>query len=368
MAALEHAADDGSSRAVVPAYNGSMDILAPFSLPEEVPLLIEAGATELYCGVVPQAMRAQVGDQECLNRRRGYDANLWNLDDLERSTELAHAQHVPVFVTLNRFYSRRQYATVLPLAHDLHAAGADGLIVIDPGLMLTLREEGPHFPRLAVGTGGSTFNAATVRMYRELGATRVILSRHLTIAEIRAIAERSPEDVELEVFILHSLCPFEDGFCSFYHGHEPAPGVGGPLPPGCLPSYDPWFEGVGCRMCFTVRDAGNPGRALDGLRFAHDRADHLRSGGADCGVCALPDLLDAGIHSVKIVERAFRTPRKLSGTRLVRGALDLAQADLPPARLEYQAAVQELYRQMTGQPCSGHECYYPAAVERGAPE
>jgi collagenase-like PrtC family protease len=336
-------------------------ILAPFSLPHEVPELIAAGATELYCGVVPEELRHEVGDFESLNRRRGYDANLWSLEDLEHSTAVAHAQSMPVFVTLNRFFSHRQYPALLQLARDLRAAGADGLIVVDPALMLALRDEGVRFPYLAVGTGGSTFNASTVTFYRTLGATRVILSRHLTVPEIRAIAAEAPADVELEVFILHSLCPFEDGFCSFYHGHDPSPDSPGPLPPGCLPSYDPWFEGVGCRLRFQAHRVGEAGTAF-GPVFAHDRADELRHGGADCGVCALPELLEAGIHSVKIVERAFPTQRKVSATQFVRRALTIAQSTPPPSRRDFQVQAQELYRQMTGHPCSGYECYYPAAV------
>lgn len=338
-----------------------MHILAPFSLPGEVTPLIQAGATELYCGVVPREESDALGDSEALNRRRGYDANLWSFEDLETALATAHGLQVPVYVTLNRYYAPVQHAGVLRLIGELHERDVDGLIVVDPGLLLLLKARGPRFRNLAVGTGGSTFNSHTVAFYRSLGATRVILSRHLTVSEVEKIAGCSPPDVELEAFILNSLCPFEDGFCSFYHGHDPPRTAGSGLRTGCLPSYDPWFEGVGCRMVFDVVPSGDED-CTPVTGFAHDREDELRRGGADCGVCALRSFARAGIASVKIVERAFPTARKVAGTRFVRQALEVSTGQPELAVDELQARLRALYAEYTGNACSGYECYYPSAV------
>jgi U32 family peptidase len=334
-----------------------MKVLAPFSLPQEVPLLIDAGASELYCGIVPEELSAEWGEFESLNRRRGYDANLWNFKDLRRSIEVAHERDVPVFVTLNRFYSESQHPYVVGLAEHLRQTGVDGLIVIDIGLLLSLADTGLRFPHTIVGTGGSTLNSEAISFYRELGATRVVLSRHLSLEEIVSLANATVGQIELEAFILNSLCPFEDGFCTFYHGHEPPryDRLGPPV------SYDPYFEGCGCRIEFAYRAHGILGGDPIAVGFAHDRLDRLREAGVDCGACGIFDFVQAGVHSLKIVERALPTRSKVRCTQFVRQAVELAQAR-NAGRDEFIKAARAAYTQLTGSKCTGYECYYPSAT------
>jgi len=345
-----------------------MHVLAPFSLKSEVVPLVEAGATELYCGVVPEELSQRWGTLELLNRRRGYDANLWSFADLGEAVAAAHERDVPVFVTLNRHYPEN----VFPLLHEMLArlreVDADGVIVVDLGLLELLREQAYGFPHVVVGTGGATLNAETVAFYGTLGATRVVLSRHLTVPEIVDIATHNHTGLELEAFVLNGLCPFEDGFCTFYHGHEPPRDFGGGA--GRRPverSYDPDFEGAGCRISFVhrpvdVAGGASPSGAAGATfeSFAHDRSDESRTGGTDCGACAILALTRASLTSVKIVERAFSTDRKVRCTRFVRNVVDLAKAADPPAYPDFVAEVRRGYAELTGgRDCSGYECYYP---------
>ena len=343
-----------------------MHVLAPFSLKSEVVPLVEAGASELYCGVVPEELSRRWGTLELLNRRRGYDANLWSFADLGEAVAAAHERHVPVFVTLNRHYSEDAYPVLQEFLARLQDVDADGVIVVDLGLLLLLRERAHRFRHVVVGTGGATLNAETVAFYGSLGATRVVLSRHLTVPEIVDIAAHNRAGLQLEAFVLNGLCPFEDGFCTFYHGHEPPRDLsGGGSPVEC--SYDPVFEGAGCRVSFVHRPLDGAGGVSPSdqtgetfASFAHDRSDESRTAGTDCGACAILALTQASLTSVKIVERAFSTARKVRCTRFVRTVVDLAQAADPPAYPDFVTEVRRGYAELTGgRTCSGYECYYP---------
>ena len=100
------------------------------------------GVTEFYCGVAPSAWAARYG-ASWLNRRSRGRANLPSMEHVANLVEKVHAHGLPVRVTLNApFYTGEQLADVLALAGEITAAGADGLIVSDVGLILALRERG----------------------------------------------------------------------------------------------------------------------------------------------------------------------------------------------------------------------------------
>ncbi len=359
------------------AYNTLMHVLAPFSLKSEVVPLVAAGANELYCGVVPEELSQRWGTLELLNRRRGYDANLWSFADLREAVVAAHECGVPVFVTLNRHYPEDLYPLLHEMLARLREVDTDGVVVVDLGLLQLLREQAYGFRHVIVGTGGATLNAETVAFYGALGATRIVLSRHLTVPEIVDITAHNDAGLELEAFVLNGLCPFEDGFCTFYHGHEPPRHLGEGVDWRPIErSYDPVFEGAGCRINFVHRRLDVAGGAEPTgagcetfASFAHDRSDESRTGGTDCGACAILALTQASLTSVKIVERAFSTDRKVRCTRFVRAVVDLAEAADPPAYAEFVAEVRRRYATFTGgRECSGYECYYPVLGPPPSPD
>ncbi|TAM38434.1 U32 family peptidase, partial [bacterium] len=167
-----------------------MKILSPISRKEEVEPLVEAGAGELYCGIVPRLWSDRYGVSDTLNRREGYGANFSSFADLQYAIQLAHKRNVPVFVTINGLYTREQYPLIREIVEKLISIKVDGLIIADLGLLLTL--ERTKFPgEIHMGTGGTAFNSRTISFYKELGASRIILDRHLTIGEIKDISQKS---------------------------------------------------------------------------------------------------------------------------------------------------------------------------------
>ena len=100
--------------------------------------------------------------------------------------------------------------------------GPDALIMSDPGLIMMVREAFPDVP-IHLSVQSNVVNYAAVRFWQQLGLTRIILSRELSLKEVRQIREECP-DMELEVFVHGALCIAYSGRCllSGYFNHRDA--------------------------------------------------------------------------------------------------------------------------------------------------
>ena len=98
----------------------------------------------------------------------------------------------------------------------------DALIMADPGLIMLVRERWPDMP-IHLSVQANTVNAAGVKFWQNIGLTRIILSRELSLDEIAAIRQACP-DIELEVFVHGALCIAYSGRCllSGYFNHRDA--------------------------------------------------------------------------------------------------------------------------------------------------
>jgi putative protease len=347
-----------------------MRILAPCAAAPEVEALITAGADELYCGIFPQAWYETWGRGAWPNRRGPGPANLATVDGLRGIAEAAHAgrpRRAPVFLALNQqFYTDAQAELLLSIAKEAWATeAADAFIVSDPGFMILLRAEIPGC-RVFASTVSVILNAESVRFFESIGCSRTILSRHLRIDEIRAIVREVP-GVEIEVFLLNDACYFEEGLCSTTHS---MPGFG-------VYCMTPWELGV-------RRDAAGEGAASGPIEDPEERArwDFLleehreflrqlahRGTGAGrtamplgpCGLCAIPDLVAAGVHSGKIVGREASLFRKLRSIQTVRHVRDVFEQTADAT--EAKRVALELRGDPSG--CAGgYSCYYREARDR----
>ncbi|MGE5337070.1 MAG: peptidase U32 family protein [Gemmatimonadota bacterium] len=308
-----------------------MKLLAPLRNSDEVAPLIDAGAQEFYCGLTPPGWEQSFG-QASVHRRNARSAGVPSLDDMRRIVALAQPR--PVFATLN---APSYPAGAVPRLVEfgrllLDEVGVAALIVAEWELLLALADEGLA-PRLHISSLASCRNPGAAAFYRDLGVARVILPRHMTLAEIEATAIAG---LELEVFVLNDGCVFEEGICSTTHALGTfclADRVGGKF--GRLDErYEFWKwtqNNCGCQT--------NRGYTL-----------------GPCGLCALPRLARLGIASLKVVGREASLARKAASVRLAAAALALAERRASPE--EIRAAVIG----MRGAPelCKhAHLCYYP---------
>jgi putative protease len=141
-------------------------------------------------------------------------------------TDFAHQYYARVYVTLNTLLHDRELAAAQKMACQLHDIGVDALIIQDVGL---LELDLPPLPLIA-STQMHNATVEKVKFWEEIGFSRVILARELTLEQIRQI--RSRTRIELECFIHGALCVGASGQCylsyalggrSGNRGHAPSP-------------------------------------------------------------------------------------------------------------------------------------------------
>lgn len=330
-----------------------MRILAPLRSSSEVEPLAAAGAHEFYCGLTPDGWSASQG-RAWANRRNPSSAGVRGLDDFRSIVALAGGR--PVYAAIN---SPSYRADAVPLLADLGrrllGEGARALIVAEWELLLALAESGLE-GRLHLSSLATCRNPGAVRFYRDLGVARIILPRHLTLAEIEGLGACG---VELEAFALNDGCVFEEGLCATTHalgtfclddGEAPQrPGL--PVLPGASAAAAVPAEALE-RYAFWKWTLNNCGcRTSRGFPLG------------PCGVCAIPRLAAAGVVSLKVVGREASLERKVASVRLVSRALRVAEAGGGPPEIREAAVALRGARAL----CEGARlCYYPD-VWRGDP-
>ncbi len=310
-----------------------MKLLAPVSNPEEVVPLIRSGAQEIYCGLVPAAWVAAEDPAHWLNRRSAKGANLQSLEQLVQVASTAHAHGVPVFLTLNaHHYQERQIPAIVEMARTVSAAGVDALIVSDLTLICALRDAGIPTP-VHLSSLGVCINREAALFYADLGVRRIILPRHLSLADIESVVQAVPE-LEFEVFLLNDGCVYEEGHCLTTHEWGAF----------CLESWDFSFRPVSGRPDEPGRydESGEPdGPATKAERHRANweatLADYQRfrwfqnNAGCStsprglpqgpCSLCFLPRFAQAGVASLKVVGREAAAVRKLGSVQLAGAVL-----------------------------------------------
>jgi collagenase-like PrtC family protease len=337
-------------------------ILSPVSRVDEVDEVIAAGADELYCGVMPDDWREQYTVAASLNRRQednavpGTSPHFKSFAALAESVQRAHARQVPVFLTLNEhYYTHEQYPHLLAYIEQAIEAQVDALIVGDVALMVTLQEQ--RLPlAMHVSTAGTVFNAEAVRFYRELGAARIILPRHLTLEEITTLAGEVP-DVPLEVFILNSRCANVDGFCTFQHGMAD------------LFTDEETKRSYlnACMLPYNIGVFGEEAKKLDPAvkeKISWERQSFwsgLHIDDRPCGACALYEFNQAGVYGVKIVGRENARSKKIKDVTFMHAVRSMLNEN-GLSKEAFRKRVRALYRETYQWPCLIFKCYYPSVL------
>lgn len=335
-----------------------MKIVAPVSRLADIEPSARAGAHELYCGVVPPQWLSTFGTAGANRRASG---NLADLETLAGAVEAAHAAGCTLSLVLNaQQYAAEQATAGLDLAQAFLAMGGDALIMSDPGMIAELGAAAPK-ARIHVSSVATCRNASAVRLHRDLGATRVILPRDVTIDEATGIAAEVP-DVEIEAFVLNDGCVFEEGVCSTIH----LPGsLGGPI---CLDRYRPAYrrrdrrpldERLREALAATDREYARWlwYRFSCGFRTTPEGLPY-----GPCGLCAIPAFRSGGLAAIKIAGREGPTARKVAGITMVRTILDAVMQGMPEDRI---AEVARNLRPSTEHCATGYMCYYPEVVDSG---
>lgn len=241
--------------------NPKIELLAPGGDVDAIKAAIIAGADAVYCGL------------DNFNARNR--ASNISFDELVGVIRLAHQYQCKIFLTLNIVILEREFKSLAKLLSKLANTTLDGVIVQDIGMLYILRR---YFPTLDIhaSTQLTTHNVGQIPFLKKLGASRVNLSRELSLREITAMAAVGHEhDVLTEVFVHGSLCVAFSGLCYSTSASVGNSGNRGRCSQACREEYE------------TTPSGNNfPLNIKDNSAFFD-----------------LPALIDAGVHSFKIEGR-----------------------------------------------------------------
>jgi len=266
------------------------ELLAPAGNLEKLEAALRYGADAVYLGVERFSLRSQAGNLA--------------LQDLTRACEQAHAADRRVYLTLNAFLRPGEEEDCRQLLTGLRSLPLDAYIVADPGMLSLVRAVDPD-RELHLSTQANTCNAAAAHFWQSVGVKRLNLARELTLDEIRAI--RSATQVELEVFVHGAMCVAYSGRCllsAALAGRSANQGE-------CAQS---------CRWEYTVQEAMRPGEFHP--IEEDERGTYLFNSYDLCLIEYLPQLIEAGVNSLKIEGRMKSSYYVAAVTRVYRAALD----------------------------------------------
>jgi len=259
----------------------------------------------------------------------GLRANAKNFSPAEMAEGLryAHERGKRVFVTANILAHNDDLNEAERYFEELSALRPDAIIVSDPALFMLAKRLCPGI-ELHVSTQANNTNYGTFLFWRELGASRVVTARELSLAEIREIRERIPAEMEIETFVHGAMCISYSGRCllsSFMAGRDANHGE-------CTHP---------CRWQYSVTEEKRPGESMP--VFENERGTFLFNSKDLCMIDHIPELMESGVDSFKI-EGRMKTALYAAGA----GRRRPPRPRPPPPPPQKYAANLESYREEIG--------------------
>ena len=294
--------------------NRKPELLCPAGSMESLRAALHFGADAVYGGMKRFGLRAFAGN--------------FDEEQLREAVALCHAAGKKFYLTMNVFPFDDQLEDFVETAQIAARIGVDAAIVSDLGAIVTLRERVPELA-LHVSTQASTVNAAAVRHYQQLGCSRVILAREVSIERVKRMHAQL-DGVELETF--GASCVAYSGRCLLSAVLAGRSGNQGE----CAQP---------CRWQYAVMEQKRPG---ENLPVSEDTNGTYIFSAKDLNLMPLlPQLVDAGVASLKIEGRMKTEYYVATVTAAYRRAIDL----LAGSREAFDAALPELMAELA---CASH--------------
>lgn len=284
----------------------ALELLSPAGGTESLLAAADFGADAVYAAGKAYGLRAF--------------ADNFTAEELARGAACLHSLGKKLYIALNAVFHPRDFDGLDSTVAQLAEAGADALIVTDPGVLAAVKRVAPHIP-IHISTQANTTNAQAARFWHEQGASRVILARELSLAEIADIRANTPKELELEAFAHGAMCVAYSGRCLLSGVFTGRSGNGG----ACAQP---------CRWEYQISEKGYPGEAFPIL--SDERGTYVLNSKDLCMIEHLKDMIGAGVTSLKIEGRMKSAYYVACVTRAYRAAIDDAKAGRPfdPALLD----------------------------------
>lgn len=268
------------------------ELLIPAASLEVLKTAVIFGADAVYIGGETFGLRAK--------------AKNFSVNEMRDGIAFAHARGVKVYVTANILAHNRDLDGVREYFQELKDIRPDGLIIADPGVYEIAKEVCPEIER-HISTQANNTNYGTYHFWHRQGASRVVAARELSMEELKELRRRIPREMEIEVFIHGSMCISYSGRCllsNYFTGRDANQGA-------CTHP---------CRWKYAVVEETRPGEYMP--VYENDRGTYIFNSKDLCMIEHIPELVEAGMDSLKIEGRMKTALYVATVARTYRKALD----------------------------------------------
>ena len=277
----------------------SIELLAPAGDPERLEMAVAYGANAVYLAGTMFGMRSFAGN--------------FTPEQLRQAVTFCHSRGVRVHVTCNTMPRNEEVARLPEWLEFLEDAGVDAIILADVGTLALAKRHAPHV-QCHISTQASVVNYQSAAAWHDLGASRVILARELSLDEIREIRAKAPKELELEVFAHGAMCVSYSGRCllsNYMTGRDSNRGA-------CAQP---------CRYQYALMEEKRPGEYFP--VYEENGETYIMNSRDMCMIDHVPELLEAGLDSLKLEGRAKSAYYAAIVTGAYRHAIDAAAAGQP---------------------------------------
>ena len=254
--------------------NKKPELLAPAGSFEKAKIDFLYGADAVYMGTSSLSLRSRVSVND---------------DELERTIEYAHSIGKKVYAAVNIFAWDDKYEEVIKQAKILNDIKVDGAIISDGGIVEIFKKYAPNVD-IHISTQANIVSYHNANFWKKNGAKRVILGRELNKEQIRKIIEKTPDDLETEIFVHGAICFGYSGRCFLSDFLACRSANLGDCAQSCRWAYNVYVE-----------EKNNPGNLMPVEDDEH--GTYIFSSKDLCLIKELPEIIEMGVDSLKIEGR-----------------------------------------------------------------
>ena len=254
--------------------NKKVELLAPAGSFEKAKIAFLYGADAVYMGTSSLSLRSRVQVND---------------DELEKTIKYAHNIGKKVYAAVNIYAFDDKYDEVIEQAKRLSKINVDGAIISDGGVVEIFKKYAPNID-IHISTQANIVSYHNANFWYNNGAKRVILGRELNKEQIKEIIDKTPKDLETEIFVHGAICFGYSGRCFLSDFLASRSANLGDCAQSCRWAYNVYVE-----------EKNNPGNLMPIDDDEH--GTYIFSSKDLCLIKEIPEIIEMGVNSLKIEGR-----------------------------------------------------------------
>jgi Collagenase and related proteases len=281
------------------------ELLAPAGNLEKLKTAINFGADAVYLGGNKLNLRAA--------------ADNFTIEELKEGLKYAHSRGRKVHVTLNIIPHNEDLIGIEEYIRELYEIGVDAVLIADPGIMSIARDVAPNL-EIHLSTQASNLNYKSALFWHKIGIKRIVAAREMSLEELRELRKELPETCDIEAFVHGAMCMGYSGKCLLSNYITGRDSNRGTCTQPCRFKYHLYEE----------KELGNYEKVNQG-----DNGMYFMNSKDLCMIKHVPELIEAGINSLKIEGRMKSSYYVASVVKAYRQAIDRYMED--PENYKYDS-------------------------------